>query len=285
MAELNAHNPGVYPEGLSTAEGHGAVGGHTHPYHLVNPSPWPLLGAFAAGLTAVGGVMYMHGGGWLLLVLGFLSILTVMAGWWRDVVRESVREKAHTPVVKLGLRYGMSLFIASEVMFFAAFFWAFFDASLYPKEAIGGIWPPANIETMEAFHLPLMMTLILLLSGTTVTWAHHAIVEGDRRTATVALGLTVILGVLFSFFQVYEYSHAHFGFKDGIYPSTFYMATGFHGFHVVIGTIFLAVCWFRVRAGHFTPQSHFGFEAAAWYWHFVDVVWLFLFVSIYWWGA
>jgi cytochrome c oxidase subunit 3 len=170
-------------------------------------------------------------------------------------------------------------------MFFAAFFWAFFDASLYPKEAIGGIWPPANIQTMEAFHLPLMMTLILLLSGTTVTWAHHAIVEGDRKTATVALGLTVILGVLFSFFQVYEYGHAHFGFKDGIYPSTFYMATGFHGFHVLIGTIFLAVCWFRVRAGHFTPQSHFGFEAAAWYWHFVDVVWLFLFVSIYWWGA
>jgi cytochrome c oxidase subunit III len=285
MAELNAHNPGVYPGGVSSADGHGAVGGHTHPYHLVNPSPWPLLGAFAAGLTAVGGVMYMHGGGWLLLVLGFLSILTVMAGWWRDVVRESVREKAHTPVVKLGLRYGMSLFIASEVMFFAAFFWAFFDASLYPKEAIGGIWPPANIETMEAFHLPLMMTLILLLSGTTVTWAHHAIVEGDRRTATVALGLTVILGVLFSFFQVYEYSHAHFGFKDGIYPSTFYMATGFHGFHVLIGTIFLTVCWFRVRAGHFTPKSHFGFEAAAWYWHFVDVVWLFLFVSIYWWGA
>jgi cytochrome c oxidase subunit III len=200
-------------------------------------------------------------------------------------VRESVREKAHTPVVKLGLRYGMSLFIASEVMFFAAFFWAFFSSSLYPSEAIGHVWPPANIEPMETFHLPLMMTLILLLSGTTVTWAHHAIVEGDRRTASVALGLTVILGVLFSSFQMYEYGHAHFGFKDGIYPSTFYMATGFHGFHVIIGTIFLAVCWFRVNAGHFTPKSHFGFEAAAWYWHFVDVVWLFLFVSIYWWGA
>jgi len=285
MAELNAHNPGVYPGGVSTADGHDAVGGHTHPYHLVNPSPWPLLGAFSAGMMAVGGVLYMHGSGWLLLVLGFLCVLTVMAGWWRDVVRESVREKAHTPVVKLGLRYGMSLFIASEVMFFAAFFWAFFDASLYPKEAIGHIWPPANIEPMETFHLPLMMTLILLLSGTTVTWAHHAIVEGERRTAAVALGLTVILGILFSSFQMYEYLHAHFGFKDGIYPSTFYMATGFHGFHVIIGTIFLAVCWFRVRAGHFTPKSHFGFEAAAWYWHFVDVVWLFLFVSIYWWGA
>jgi cytochrome c oxidase subunit III len=285
MAELNAHNPGVYPGGVSAADGHGAEGGHTHQYHLVNPSPWPLLGAFSAGLLAVGGVMYMHGSGWLLAALGFLCVLTVMAGWWRDVIRESVREKAHTPIVKLGLRYGMSLFIASEVMFFAAFFWAFFDASLYPKEAIGGIWPPANIETMEAFHLPLMMTLILLLSGTTVTWAHHAIVEGDRKTASVALGLTVILGILFSCFQVYEYGHAHFGFKDGIYPSTFYMATGFHGFHVLIGTIFLAVCWFRVRSGHFTPKSHFGFEAAAWYWHFVDVVWLFLFVSIYWWGA
>ena len=285
MAELNAHNPGVYPGGVSAADGHGAEGGHTHQYHLVNPSPWPLLGAFSAGLMAVGGVMYMHGSGWLLAALGFLCVLTVMAGWWRDVVRESVHEKAHTPIVKLGLRYGMSLFIASEVMFFAAFFWAFFDASLYPKEAIGGVWPPENIETMEAFHLPLMMTLILLLSGTTVTWAHHAIVEGDRKTASVALGLTVILGILFSCFQVYEYSHAHFGFADGIYPSTFFMATGLHGFHVLIGTIFLAVCWFRVRSGHFTPQSHFGFEAAAWYWHFVDVVWLFLFVSIYWWGA
>ena len=285
MAELNAHNPGVYPGGVSAADGHGAEGGHTHQYHLVNPSPWPLLGAFSAGLMAVGGVMYMHGSGWLLAALGFLCVLTVMAGWWRDVIRESVREKAHTPIVKLGLRYGMSLFIASEVMFFAAFFWAFFDASLYPKEAIGGVWPPENIETFNAFHLPLMMTLILLLSGTTVTWAHHAIVEGDRKTASVALGLTVILGILFSCFQVYEYSHAHFGFADGIYPSTFFMATGFHGFHVLIGTIFLAVCWFRVRSGHFTPQSHFGFEAAAWYWHFVDVVWLFLFVSIYWWGA
>ena len=285
MAELNAHNPGVYPGGVSAADGHGAEGGHTHQYHLVNPSPWPLLGAFSAGLMAVGGVMYMHGSGWLLAALGFLCVLTVMAGWWRDVIRESVREKAHTPIVKLGLRYGMSLFIASEVMFFAAFFWAFFDASLYPKEAIGGVWPPENIVTMEAFHLPLMMTLILLLSGTTVTWAHHAIVEGDRKTASVALGLTVILGILFSCFQVYEYGHATFGFKDGIYPSTFYMATGFHGFHVLIGTIFLAVCWFRVRSGHFTPKSHFGFEAAAWYWHFVDVVWLFLFVSIYWWGA
>jgi cytochrome c oxidase subunit 3 len=279
MAELNVHADDLRPEG------HIAGGGHKHPYHLVDPSPWPLLGAFAGGLLAVGMVLYMHGSGWFLLALGILSILGVMVGWWRDVLKESVKQKAHTPVVKLGLRYGMALFIASEVMFFAAFFWAFFDASLYPKEATGGVWPPKGIETVNAFGLPLMMTLILLLSGTTVTWAHHAIIEGNRSIASIALGLTVLLGILFTGFQLYEYAHAHFGFKDGIYPSTFYMATGFHGFHVLIGTIFLAVCWWRTVAGHFTPKSHFGFEAAAWYWHFVDVVWLFLFVSVYWWGA
>ncbi|NYZ13386.1 cytochrome c oxidase subunit 3 [Azospirillum sp. RWY-5-1] len=259
-----------------------------HPYHLLNPSPWPLLGAFAAGLLATGMVIYMHGGTWIIALLGFLSVLGVMFGWWRDIIKESVKEKAHTPIVKIGLRYGMSLFIASEVMFFSAFFWAFYDAALFPKvspDNPAGVWPPPKIETFDPFHLPLMMTLILLLSGVTVTWAHHALQEGKNNEAAKALGITVLLGVMFSFFQGYEYSHAAFGFQDGIFPSTFYMATGFHGFHVIIGTIFLAVCWFRVQKGHFTPKSHFGFEAAAWYWHFVDVVWLFLYVSVYWWGS
>ncbi|UKJ74375.1 cytochrome c oxidase subunit 3 [Azospirillum brasilense] len=276
------------PHPPASAHGAGEGSGIPHPYHLVKPSPWPLLGAFAAGLFATGMVIYMHGGGWLLAALGFVSILGVMFGWWRDVIKEAVREKAHTPVVKIGLRYGMALFIASEVMFFAAFFWAFYDAALYPKvfaENPHGVWPPPNITVLETFHLPLMMTLILLLSGVTVTWAHHAILEGRNKEASRALGLTVLLGVMFTFFQGWEYAHAAFGFTQGIYPSTFYMATGFHGFHVIIGTIFLAVCWFRTMKGHFTPQSHFGFEAAAWYWHFVDVVWLFLFVSIYWWGS
>ena len=267
------------------AQAHAAPAAGKHPYHLVDPSPWPLLGALAAGLLAAGGVVFMHGGGSWLLILGFLSVLGVMAGWWRDVLKESVRQKLHTPVVKIGLRYGMALFITSEVMFFAAFFWAFFASALYPPETIGGIWPPADIQTVEAFGLPFMMTLILLLSGTTVTWAHHSILEGKRKDAVVALGLTVLLGIMFSGFQIYEYVHAHFGFTEGIYPSTFYMATGFHGFHVLIGTIFLIVCFFRTLAGHFTPNSHFGFEAAAWYWHFVDVVWLFLFTAIYWWGS
>ncbi len=272
-------------------------GGPHQPYHLVEPSPWPILGAFAAGAAAVGMVFFMHYGTTWLLVLGLLGVATVMAAWWRDVIKESVEEKAHSPIVKIGLRYGMMLFICSEVMFFVAFFWAFFNAALFPRELVDGnyalyvpglshgAWPPINIETVDPFNLPFLMTLILLLSGTTVTWAHHALIDGHQKDAEQALGLSVLLGVLFLGVQVYEYSHAHFGFTDGIYPSTFFMATGFHGFHVFVGTAFLAVCWWRTAKGHFSPESHFGFEAAAWYWHFVDVVWLFLFVAVYWWGA
>ena len=261
------------------------TGGVPHPYHLVNPSAWPILGAFAGGLMATGAIVYMHYDALWLLLLGTVCVLAVMVGWWRDVVLESVREKAHTEIVKIGLRYGMLLFIASEVMFFVAFFWAYFNAALYPTEAIGFVWPPEGVEAVPPFDLPLMMTLVLLLSGTTVTWAHHEILEGNNKQAAFALLLTVLLGILFTAIQIYEYTHVKFGFTDGIFSSTFYMATGFHGFHVLIGTIFLFVCWLRTRAGHFTPTSHFGFEAAAWYWHFVDVVWLFLFVAVYWWGA
>jgi cytochrome c oxidase subunit 3 len=273
--------------------------GKPHPYHLVNPSIWPLMGALAGGIFATGMIMFMHqakiGGvevGLFGPIIGVLAILSVMFFWWKDVIFESVVEKAHTEIAAIGFRYGMLLFIASEVMFFVAFFWAFFDASLFSGEVqqylrveyTAGMWPPPQIHIIEPFDLPLMMTMILLLSGTTVTWAHHAIIEGKQEEMTKALGITVILGIIFLLFQVYEYHHAEFGFKDGIYPSAFYMATGFHGFHVLVGTIFLAVCWLRSIQGHFTKERHFGFEAAAWYWHFVDVVWLFLFVAIYWWG-
>lgn len=259
-----------------------------HPFHLVRPSPWPLLASLSAGMLAVGIVLYMHYQTMPLLVVGALGVLAVMFGWWRDVIRESVVEKAHSAAVKIGLRYGMALFIASEVMFFFAFFWAFFDASLFPKITDAnpkGVWPPPPIHPFDPFETPFLMTLILLLSGTSVTWAHHALIEGRNRDAAQALGWTVLLGVSFSCFQMFEYTHAAFGFSSGVYASTFYMATGFHGFHVIVGTIFLAVCWWRTARGHFTPTSHFGFEAAAWYWHFVDVVWLFLFVSIYLWGS
>jgi cytochrome c oxidase subunit 3 len=265
--------------------------GKPHPYHLVRPSIWPLVGAFAGGLAAMGALMYMHGTeiagvkvGLKGLIIGLIAVCAVMFFWWKDVIFETVTEGVHNKITEVGLRYGMALFIASEVMFFVAFFWAFFGAAFYPTEAMGYVWPPAGTEIIPPFHLPFLMTMILLLSGCTVTWAHHAILEGKNKETVQALGLSVFLGVFFLCFQVYEYAHAEFGFKDGIYASAFYMATGFHGFHVFVGTIFLAVCWRRAQKNHFTPDRHFGFEAAAWYWHFVDVVWLFLFIAIYWWG-
>lgn len=270
-----------------------------HDYHLLNPSPWPAFGALSGFVLAMGAVIYLHPDmvgadsvSWMAIIPGFAMVIITMYYWWRDVVRES-HAGDHTPVVQLGLRYGMSLFIASEVMFFAAFFWAFFDASLFADEAkqiarvahTGGVWPPEGVIPFDPFSLPFMNTLILLLSGCTVTWAHHALREGKREQLIQGLALTVFLGICFSALQAYEYGHAAFGFTDGIYSSTFYMATGFHGFHVIVGTIFLAVCLIRAQKGHFSPTRHFGFEAAAWYWHFVDVVWLFLFVAVYWWGA
>ncbi len=271
-----------------------------HDYHLVAPSVWPLSGAIAAFVTAVGLVMSMKGltmGGLkmgpYILGAGFIGILYVMAGWWSDVIHEAQVEHAHTRVVQIHHRYGMILFIASEVMFFVAWFWAFFDASLFPGEAIqfqrtevtGGHWPPKGIEMFDPWHLPLLNTLILLTSGTTITWAHHALLHNDREGMKKGLLLTIALGVLFSFVQAYEYAHAHFAFSGNIFGATFFMATGFHGFHVIVGSIFLIVCLLRALAGQFTPKEHFGMEAAAWYWHFVDVVWLFLFFSIYVWGG
>jgi cytochrome c oxidase subunit 3 len=267
-----------------------------HDYHLVDPSPWPAVGATAAFLTAVGAIRWMHGAHWWIMAIGLLGILYTMFMWWRDVIAEA-HKGDHTPVVSLHLRYGMILFIASEVMFFVAWFWAFFDASLFAGDATlaarvaatGGHWPPTGVEPFNPWHLPLVNTLILLTSGTTVTWAHHALLHNDREGLKWGLAATIALGMLFTAVQAYEYAHAAFAFNrenDGnIYGSTFFMATGFHGFHVIIGTLFLIVCLFRALKGHFTPQQHFGFEAAAWYWHFVDVVWLFLFACIYVWGS
>ena len=292
------------------------AGNQKHPYHLVDPSPWPIVGSIAAFVLAMGVVIYMHPdmiglkspAFWLFLP-GIILVAYTMFMWWRDVVKEAQEQGAHTKVVQLGLRYGMILFIASEVMFFAAFFWAFFDSFLYGTEAQqvarvranGGQWPPAHIEAFDAWDLPFLNTLILLMSGVTVTWAHHALKEGNRKDLVRGLACTIVLGLAFTCLQAVEYLGAPFSFqrsivdpgswetfkleKGGSYTSTFFMATGFHGFHVIVGTIFLIVCFFRARAGHFTPKQHFGFEAAAWYWHFVDVVWLFLFVCVYVWAS
>jgi len=258
-----------------------------HPYHLVDPSPWPLFASFACFVLTVGGVMYMHAyiGGGLVLTLGLVMVLYSMFVWWRDVIREATFEGHHTSTVQLGLRYGMILFILSEVMFFVAFFWAFFHSSLAPTVEIGAVWPPKGIQVLNPWEIPFLNTVILLTSGAAVTWAHHAILAGKRQEALYGLALTVILAVIFTGFQAYEYYEAPFTISDGIYGSTFFMSTGFHGLHVIIGTIFLTVCLYRLVNYHFTKQHHFGFEAAAWYWHMVDVVWLFLFVCIYYWGG
>jgi cytochrome c oxidase subunit III len=305
-----------------------------HEYHLVKPSAWPLFGAFSATIMMIGAVVWMKSGAneaglnlggdekpflslsgsWMFLT-GFGLILVMFVGWWRDVIKESLTGESTSTVIRLGLRYGMLLFIASEVMFFAAWFWAFFGAALFPGagdpvlladgtqmlnangelafagnegrlHATGGVWPPVGVEPLNAWGLPLLNTLVLLLSGTTVTWAHHAVVHNDQKGLVQGLIVTIVLGLIFTSFQAIEYYEAlaggMFQFSGGgIYGSSFFMATGFHGLHVIIGTLFLTVCLFRALAGHFTPERHFGFEAAAWYWHFVDVVWLFLFAFIY----
>lgn len=258
-----------------------------HPFHLVDPSPWPFISSLIAFSCAVGLVMFMHAykGGDFLFLNSFFALLTIMFVWWRDVIRESNFEGHHTGIVQRGLRYGVILFIISEVLFFFAFFWAFFHSSLTPTVEIGSIWPPKGINVLTPWEIPFLNTIILLLSGCTVTWTHHAIVANLRTQAIVGLTLTIILATIFTSLQAFEYNMADFRLSDGIYGSTFYMATGFHGFHVFIGTIFLLVCLIRLTKYQLTQQHHFGFEAAAWYWHFVDVVWLFLFVSIYWWGG
>jgi cytochrome c oxidase subunit 3 len=270
-----------------------------HDYHILPLSPWPIIGAVSAFVMAVGGITFMHdmkiGGleaGRYIFGAGLIGVLYTMFGWWSDVINEA-NHGDHTRVVQLHHRYGMILFIASEVMFFVAWFWAFFDASLYAGEAIqytrteltGAHWPPKGIVPFDPWELPLFNTLILLTSGSTVTWAHHALLHDDRKGLKQGLLLTVLLGALFTFVQVTEYGHATFHFAGNIYGATFFMATGFHGFHVFIGTIFLIVCLLRAIKGDFTPKQHLGFEFAAWYWHFVDVVWLFLFAAIYVWGS
>jgi cytochrome c oxidase subunit 3 len=267
------------------------AGAKNHQYHILSPSPWPLVGAVSALALFGGLVMWMHevAAGPFVMGAGVLGVLFTMFSWWSDVIKEA-HGGDHTPIVQLHLRYGMILFIASEVMFFLAWFWAYFDAALFPSgiETIGGTWPPKGTEVLDPFGWPLFNTLVLLCSGTTVTWAHHALIHGDRRGLINGLWATILLGLLFTSVQAYEYAHAPFGFAGpdaNIYGSTFMMATGFHGFHVIIGTLFLIVCLIRAYRGHFRPEQHFGFEAAAWYWHFVDVVWLFLFICIYVWGG
>ncbi|MGV6847668.1 MAG: cytochrome c oxidase subunit 3 [Marinibacterium sp.] len=261
-----------------------------HDYHILQPSIWPLVGAIAGFSMLIGAVLWMHDMTPALFVVGFLGVLYTMYAWWSETIDEE-HAGDHTPVVRIGLRYGFILFIMSEVMFFSAWFWSFFKHAMYPmQDYVGSEYVPPEIYPVDAFHLPLINTLVLLLSGAAVTWAHHSLVHGNVRKPLIqGLLIAVLLGLSFTALQAYEYYQllAHDGWQFGgdEFFSNFFMATGFHGFHVIIGTIFLFICYLRAVKGDFTPESHIGFEAAAWYWHFVDVVWLFLFFGIYVWGV
>nr|ARH55183.1 cytochrome c oxidase subunit 3 [Sermylassa halensis] len=256
-----------------------------HPFHLVESSPWPLIGAMGLMLSMMGLIKWFHLNNSNLLLLGLLISMLVMFQWWRDVTRESTYQGLHTMMVTKGLQWGMILFIISEIFFFISFFWAFFFSSLAPTTEIGMMWPPKGIKTFNPIEIPLLNTLILLTSGLTVTWTHHSLMENNYKQSIQSLTITVILGFYFSLLQGYEYMEAPFSISDSIYGSSFYMATGFHGLHVIIGSTFLMICLIRTYLNHFSSIHYFGFEAAAWYWHFVDVIWLFLYISIYWWGS
>nr|YP_009443853.1 cytochrome c oxidase subunit III [Prionoglaris stygia]ATU07074.1 cytochrome c oxidase subunit III [Prionoglaris stygia] len=255
-----------------------------HTFHLVNQSPWPLTGALSALTLTSGLVNWFHNFNINLFTLGFILMLLTMIQWWRDIIRESTFQGCHTLKVSLGMRWGMILFITSEVLFFVSFFWAFFHSSLSPTMEIGCTWPPQGIYAFNPLQIPLLNTIILLSSGISITWSHHALLKNNFSQTIQSLTITAILGIYFTILQGFEYIEAPFSIADSIYGSSFFMATGFHGLHVIIGTIFIISMVFRLKKLHFSNQHHFGFEAAAWYWHFVDVVWLFLYISIYWWG-
>jgi len=255
-----------------------------HIFHLVDPSPWPILSAFTMLLITFGGVLYMHGylKGSFLYQCGFLILLCLMFTWWRDIIREATFEGNHTSKVQSSLKLGFILFIISEIMFFFSFFWAFFYFSLNPSIFIGSVWPPVFLTILSPWKIPLLNTIILLTSGATLTLSHHSILVGSKDLSIKSLIATIFLAFFFTFLQGMEYLNAPFSIYNTVYGSIFYLLTGFHGFHVFIGTIFLFICLIRLYYNHFTKEHHFGFEAAAWYWHFVDVVWLFVFISLYW---
>lgn len=256
-----------------------------HPYHLVDESPWPLMCALGGLVVTRGIIKWFCWSDIYLILAGIIILIFRSMQWWRDIACEATLQGCHSGVVELGMRWGIILFIVSEIFFFLSFFWAFFHASLRPRESLGVFWPPSGVSPFDCFKVPLLNTLILLSSGVSVTWAHHAIIERNFIRSKVGLWATIILGVYFTGIQGLEYMESSFSISDGSYGCTFFLATGFHGLHVLVGTLFLMVTAVRHSRSRFRSTRHFGFEAASWYWHFVDVVWLFLFVRIYWWGG
>jgi len=257
-----------------------------HLFHIVDESPWPFFTSIAVFLFLSGFVCYIHRivFGMLLLLIGLLCLIISIYGWLRDIVRESTFQGKHTLIVQRGLKIGFFLFICTEVVFFFGFFWSFFHSSLSPSIFLGGVWPPVNIMVLNPFGVPLLNTMLLLISGFSITWVHYAIICGNFKEANFGFLFTLILAVFFTILQISEYFTAPFNISDSIYGSVFYSLTGLHGLHVIIGTIFIGICYIRLLQNHFTTSHHLGFVFASWYWHFVDVVWIFLYLFIYIWG-
>nr|WRK21523.1 cytochrome c oxidase subunit III [Tartessus sp.] len=258
---------------------------NNHPFHLVDNSPWPIIGSMSIMTLVMGITTWFHKLDMYLMYVGFMIILLTMIQWWRDVSRESTFQGLHTKKVIISMKLGMILFISSEIMFFLSFFWAFFHSSLSPSVEIGMQWPPKGIKIFNPMNIPMLNTMILLSSGITMTWAHNALLKNNMSQTKQSMIMTIILGIYFSILQAYEYFESKFSISDSVYGSTFFMGTGFHGIHVIIGTIFILISFLRMMKLHMSNIHHVGFETSAWYWHFVDLVWLFLYISMYWWGT
>nr|YP_010610868.1 cytochrome c oxidase subunit III [Idiocerus consimilis]WAP91689.1 cytochrome c oxidase subunit III [Idiocerus consimilis] len=258
---------------------------NNHPFHLVDKSPWPLTSSMGLMTMTSGTILWFNKLNPILMFIGVIIIIMTMMQWWRDVIRESTFQGMHTKKVMVSMKWGMIMFILSEVMFFSSFFWAFFHSSLSPSVEIGLQWPPNGIKTFNPMSIPMLNTMILLSSGISMTWAHNSILTKNFSQSMKSMIITVLLGLYFTSLQLYEYIEAPFSIADSVYGATFFMSTGFHGLHVMIGTMFIIIIMLRTNKLHFSANHHIGFESSAWYWHFVDVVWLFLYIMIYWWGS
>nr|WNE90727.1 cytochrome c oxidase subunit 3 [Actornithophilus gracilis] len=253
-------------------------------FHIVDQSPWPIFLSSSVFLLMINSLeLFLFKSLSFSFYLSSLFFVLSIYGWGRDISMEGLLQGSHTQLVQKGLKMGMVLFITSEVFFFLSFFWTIFYCSISPTPEIGG-WPPTGVQSIDPMGAPLLGTLILISSGMSITWSHHATMEGDKTSSVVSLVITIMLGMVFSLLQLSEYYNAPFSMADSCYGSIFFMSTGFHGIHVILGSTLLAICLFRLSFNHFSKTHHLGYEASIWYWHFVDVVWLFLYVCMYWWS-